>query len=813
MNQRAGGRVGVGPVFVYEWITSTRRWHGYALRAVFLLLLLFSLVVAWRSYQPPRGTGPLGALAALGELFFVGAVGTQLTLVLLLAPAATAGAICLDRMRRTLTHVLVTDLSNAEIVLGKLAARLIPVVGLVACALPLMQILTLLGGVDPDALFGAFMVTVGVAFLGSSLALCFSLWARRTHEALLGTYAVLGLWLLCRPMAKMIGSVIPGFTWAPPPALDPFWLAFAPYWAPGAVDWGHYAWFLGVTAALSALLAGLVVLRIRAVCAREVVVKRKASLSRLVRRLQWLDPTRYLPAVSLDTNPVLWWECHRGRMSRGARAVYVLYLAIALTFSLLVGVIRFGTGVPWVSGLEVFAGILIVCVTASASLADERARGSLDVLLTTQLSTRQIVLGKWLGACRVLPVVAFLPAILTFGFIVERPDLWTPILLLIVFVLCAGAAITAFGLAVATWSSRPGWSVTVAVGVYGIVAIGWCFLPFMLVGGGAQAAGLAAASPFFGAADLGYHIAHGSLHEDRIGWGVLWIAGYALMTPAILAATVMHFDGLLGRIEGPFLRLVCGGFTRRERLVAVAFFVVATILALEGMFAGKEAYLLNPAIVTVGLLLAAIAGAISGARGLESGEIQRAALRGLSERRIALAKWVGAYRLVVPVVFLATLVVIGNWHPQRNEPLEICVMPAYLLAVGAAWCAIGVAMGMWFPCARAVMLTAAICGICNVIGPFVFSTIWSGWFGHVDWSGSPFVTVATMTLALAEWRFGSSPALVSANVWILVYMAVVVGLLAAAALGVQRRLAREPIDAALPAHRSALRSGLGQARA
>ena len=57
----------------------------------------------------------------------------ELTLVLLAAPAATAGAVCLDKARGTLDHMLATDLSNAEIVLGKLGVRLIPVLGLIAC--------------------------------------------------------------------------------------------------------------------------------------------------------------------------------------------------------------------------------------------------------------------------------------------------------------------------------------------------------------------------------------------------------------------------------------------------------------------------------------------------------------------------------------------------------------------------------------------------------------------------------------------------------------------------------------------------------
>ena len=57
-----------------------------------------------------------------------------------MAPAATAGAVCLDKMRGTLDHMLATDLSNAEIVLGKLGVRLVPVLGLVACVLPIMAL-------------------------------------------------------------------------------------------------------------------------------------------------------------------------------------------------------------------------------------------------------------------------------------------------------------------------------------------------------------------------------------------------------------------------------------------------------------------------------------------------------------------------------------------------------------------------------------------------------------------------------------------------------------------------------------------------
>ena len=132
-------------------------------------------------------------------------IGTQIVLLMLAAPAATAGAICLDKQRGALTHLLVTDLSDAEIILGKLAARLVPVFGLLLGSLPIVALSMLLGGVDPRAVMGGLLISLGVAVLGCSLALTFSVWASKTHEVLLATYAVMGLWLLAIPAARFFG--------------------------------------------------------------------------------------------------------------------------------------------------------------------------------------------------------------------------------------------------------------------------------------------------------------------------------------------------------------------------------------------------------------------------------------------------------------------------------------------------------------------------------------------------------------------------------------------------------------------------------
>ena len=137
--------------------------------------------------------------------------------MLLTAPAATAGAVCLDKARGTLDHMLATDLSNAEIVLGKLGVRLIPVLGLIACILPLFALTSLLGGIDPIALFGSFLTSVGCAVLGCSLAMALSVWGRKTHEVLMVTYLILIVWL-CSPLLVMIRAFGSGpFPFSVPP--------------------------------------------------------------------------------------------------------------------------------------------------------------------------------------------------------------------------------------------------------------------------------------------------------------------------------------------------------------------------------------------------------------------------------------------------------------------------------------------------------------------------------------------------------------------------------------------------------------------
>ena len=212
-----------------------------------------------------------------------------------------------------------------------------------------------------------------------------------------------------------------------------------------------------------------------------------------------LTPWRSSP--SLDENPVLWREWRRGRPTLLARIVWAVYISLALagTAAGLVAIDAGRTGGPdllaMVNGLQATFGLLLVSLAAPTVLAEERVRGSLDVLMATPIPTDRIVLGKWWGAFRTVPALVLLPVIGTFLMLLMRPDLaivrgrfgQSPapvdnldrIALVILpagLLLAQGAAVTSFGLALATWVARIGRAVAISVASFAAFAFGWLVL-------------------------------------------------------------------------------------------------------------------------------------------------------------------------------------------------------------------------------------------------------------------------------------------------------------------------------------------------
>lgn len=557
---------GPGPVFASEWLTASRRWQGYALRSLLVLLLLLGLSGVWLGSSDEAGGPSAQQLAEIGRGFYAVTSLVLLGLVGLAAPAAAAGSICLDKARGNLTLLFATDLTDAEIVLGKLAARLAPVLALIACAAPVLALATLLGGVDPAMPAGAVLVCLACAVFGCTLALTLSVWGRRTHEVLLATYAFGIAWLLAAPIWAGVVAVLP--PWARPAWLpsflallpyNPIFLVLSPLGAapgPGPIGLGAQARFCALGVATSAALAGAATWRIRAVVIRQEgrgeAARRAARRGRLA---------RLLPSPSLDGNPVLWREWHRRRPSGWSAIIWGLFGVLSVGFGLwAIAAALDGPGRgnreagAVISGVQVSAGLLLLSISAATSLAEERQRGSLDVLLATPLSTRSIVLGKWWGAFRGVPPLAVLPMLIAAALATHSGFALGPVLIG-ALILAYGAAITSLGLALATWLPRMDRVIGLTAGLYVVVLIAAIPAGMIFLGGGPSEAGpgFASASPLWGVGFTSALCGGATRSRDEGGrqaaWLAFWIVAYGLIALGLLMATIETFNRCLGRIR------------------------------------------------------------------------------------------------------------------------------------------------------------------------------------------------------------------------------------------------------------------------
>jgi ABC-type transport system involved in multi-copper enzyme maturation permease subunit len=565
-------RGGLGPVFTFEWRMASRRWPSYAMRSLTVLLMLGVMTPVW--YAWPAAT--IARQAELNKVYHLWTAMILLGLVGLAAPAATAGAICQDKARGNLALLFATDLSDAEIVLGKLAARLVPVLGLILCAAPVLAIATLFGGIDPVGVIGALLVVLSCVVFGCSLALTLSVWGKKTHEVLMATYVFGILYLLSAPIYWGIRSMLPA-AWLAPwlPSFgdvlryNPIFLVLAAGFGPpptmAPVTIGTQATFLGLGLSASAVLIGAAIRRTRAVVIRQLgrgqgapglLARWAPGADRLHQSMRraWLRPP-------LDRNPVLWRECQRRRLSPWGLAIWGLYVVLCSGFGLyaiaaMIDGHRWGREVGvLVNCVQVGAGLLLLSASASTSLAEERQRGSLDVLMATPLPTRAIVWGKWWGAFRAVPPLLILPAIVTTTLTFYTGHFWG-VALLMTLILSYGAAITSLGLALATWVPRMGRAVALTVGLYTFMSLAWVPLTFTLFGSGSgdHGIGVAAGSPLMGVGVYSLLLADDGPQSEFISqtlWTIFWTIAYGGVAAALLLATLGTFNRCLGRIDPP----------------------------------------------------------------------------------------------------------------------------------------------------------------------------------------------------------------------------------------------------------------------
>ncbi|WP_422927385.1 ABC transporter permease [Singulisphaera sp. PoT] len=540
-------RLGLGPVFVYENLVLCRRWQVYAGRALLIGSLFAGLFVVWYRHLMNRHFTTYAQLATVGSSFAAAIMAVELVLALILVPAVTAGAICQDKIRGGLALMMSTDLSNTEIVLGKLALRLITLLGTVACGLPVLAIVSTLGGVDPVDTVLDSLVIVGVVCLGATLSLTFSVWASKPHEALMATYATFAVWLMA---LLLISEMYRGGTPFWLRATNPFWLIFGYQWfGPGGSREAVYPLLFFAGSLL--ISAGLALISIR--CIRSAALKQAGRSGRRRRPSLPSSGVPGLVGLSLDRNPILWREWHRRQPSGWGRGLWTLFAVIATVVSFF-ACLPGSHILPGTAAFMVSIGLLMVSVNSATALAEERALGSLDILMATPLSSREIVMGKWWGAFRIVPKLAILPGLLGLVAMTWRRGLFEAFPfagLIVALVLAYGALVTSFCLAFATWQRRLGRAVGLSVCTYIAITVVLPTLYISMTNGSPDGLWWLIISPFFGMfAPFEWVVWRWNweTYPDKLSKMATWIIVIGSAAYAILRLTIARFDACLGRV-------------------------------------------------------------------------------------------------------------------------------------------------------------------------------------------------------------------------------------------------------------------------
>lgn len=433
----------VGPVFTREATIAPRRLWFYGARALFVAALLALVLTSWQLLVGSQRIENMGDLAWFGAAVFQILSPLQLAVAMPLSALLVAAAVAHEKDRRTLDLLLMTNLSNAELVLGKVLASMLTVLVVVVAAFPLLMIVALLGGVDYGQVLGVQSVTVASALVAGSLGSTLALWRDKTFQALAMTVLVLVLWLVAWEVVGTgaLGDEFLGVsvkTWAV--AMSP-WKAVE---AASRPDFAASSLFGGfpnaVNLYLMASLAGTVLLNAIAIAMVRVWNPSRESQRRGAEQSEPLKPSTASAVGSTSQevvrihgsggkvrrvwdNPILWREVRTwayGRRILLIRVAYwIMFAVCALAVASIVADRAEGATPREMIPAEAkpLAALLVVSLIllnalAVTSLTSERDSKALDLLLVTDLLPREIVFGKLGGAFYNAKEMVLLPIVL-----------------------------------------------------------------------------------------------------------------------------------------------------------------------------------------------------------------------------------------------------------------------------------------------------------------------------------------------------------------------------------------------------------------
>ncbi|MFK7768878.1 MAG: hypothetical protein AB8B55_16780 [Mariniblastus sp.] len=453
----------VGPVFSREAAVAPRRARHYIMRTVYAIALLVLMCTAWMTLLGTQSIRNVGDMARFGTVLFQILAPIQLAMIMFLSAIQAASNIAIEKDRQTLILLLMSRLTNSELVLGKLFASLLSIGVMLITSLPIFMLIVLFGGTSFEQVGWTFAVTVATSLAAGSLGAIVALWREKTFQTLALVAMVIVFWIGLFEGFRLAGfelfgvsseqiagaaSPIQAILAASHPTVSNTWpVAVVPY--------------LIVSVVVSVFLCGLAILKVRRwnpsrdvragqkeseetaeinLFTGEVVLDGAAAQTDAAAAQDVVEKSEGLRSGHVDDrartanqksrtvwdNPVLWRE-----MKTWAYGKKILF--IRGSYWLLAGFVFFaiyllvssgeatrvtaeaGVTIPAVAKpLAPFCLVSIVMVNALAvtSITTERDGRALDLLMVTDISPKEFLFGKLLGVMYVALDMILLPLLM-----------------------------------------------------------------------------------------------------------------------------------------------------------------------------------------------------------------------------------------------------------------------------------------------------------------------------------------------------------------------------------------------------------------
>ncbi|MBX7103843.1 MAG: hypothetical protein K1X57_07165 [Gemmataceae bacterium] len=425
-----------GPLFLFELTRIVRRQRMTAGRCGYVLVLLVMLGFVYLSLFPhgPESVSDFlfmssvnpKDIATFGSVFFSVFAILQFIVGTFAAATATPAILAEEKERATLPFLLTTVLRDREIVLGKLAARVAQVFMVLLAGLPVLAIMQVMGGVDPILVICAFAATAASVLSAAGIGAAISIAAPNVKIATGRTVGIIAAYAFVLPFVTAM--------------LQPrYGMVILGWWGSSVVSFGQVLdWcnsgnlFWGMSTLFSRLarntpiddilypLLGRFVgfhVIVAVVTGTWAATRLRRTLSRQADRAA-AKATRSFGAVLgrgraavSQRFPVYWRETKTavGRPTPRLLGKCIKWLAYLASFAPLAIAIYEGITrgrlarevheiVRGFGSIGVAASLLHIANSAASMISRERRQKTFDELCLTDLSNREILFQKSLGA-------------------------------------------------------------------------------------------------------------------------------------------------------------------------------------------------------------------------------------------------------------------------------------------------------------------------------------------------------------------------------------------------------------------------------